>query len=674
MPPATPSSIATPPAGNPAGDETLRKAHDLLLATQKIGKLGSWQIDIRKDELSWSAEAFRIFGIEMTAAEKASHDLLLPVDAARRAQFLERMHPEDRAKVEKAYLDSIESHAAYSITHRLILPDKRVKVVLESCENYYADDGTPLRSLGTVLDITAQHEVQEALQVNERVLSGIFTNAATGICYADAKTGRQQFNARLCEMLGYTATELLQLDYHHFTDPEDAAKEDVLVADMRAGRLNCFHMDKRYIRKDGTRFWGHLGMSVVRSSDGDLVGFVMVVEDITERRQAQEALEKFNLELEQRVAQRTAELTARTNEIEGLVNSIPDTVLICDREGRSLLCHPPRPEDRPAFIARCPECDGGPCRNAMVQEIAQVIVARALTERQTVVQELERQFEGHRLWVEVRATPIGADRILVLLREITARKQMEQEIRANLERERELSSLRSQFVSVASHEFRTPLTAAVGSVGLLEHHGDRLSPAKRQELLDRIKLVHQRLIDIMDDMLVVSRAEAGRVSVETVKTDLVTFIQRILREVDESDRHQHRLVLQCAAPVVEVHTDIRLLQHILVNLISNAVRYSPHQTTVTVQLETAAESFAITVSDQGIGIPEGDRARIFDPFVRGSNVGQIRGTGLGLNIVKRYAELMGGQIRLLPTTVGAAFHLQLPALTVARPSQVPSET
>lgn len=673
MPPRPSSSIGTPPAGNPASDETLRKAHDLLLATQKIGKLGSWQIDIRKDELSWSAEAFRIFGIEMTAAEMASHDLLLPVDAARRAQFLERMHPEDRAKVEKAYLDSIESHAAYSITHRLILPDSRVKVVLESCENYYADDGTPLRSLGTVLDITAQHEVQEALQVNERVLSGIFTNAATGICYADAKTGRQQFNARLCEMLGYTATELHQLDYHHFTDPEDSAKEDVLVADMRAGRLSRFHMDKRYIRKDGTRFWGHLGMSVVRSSDGELVGFVMVVEDITERRQAQEALEKFNLELEQRVAQRTAELTARTNEIEGLVNSIPDTVLICDREGRSLLCHPPRPEDRPAFIARCPGCDGGPCRNAMVQEIAHAVTGRALTERQTVVQELERQFEGHRLWVEVRATPIGADRILVLLREITARKQMEQEIRANLERERELSSLRSQFVSVASHEFRTPLTAAVGSVGLLENHGDRLSPAKRQELLDRIKLVHQRLIDIMDDMLVVTRAEAGRVSVEAVKADLVPLIQHVLREVDESDQHQHRLVLKCAVSAVVVHTDTRLLQHILVNLISNAVRYSPRHTTVTVTLEATAESFAITVSDEGIGIPESDRARIFDPFVRGSNVGQIRGTGLGLNIVKRYAELMGGHIRLLPTTVGAAFHLQLPAVPVARPNQVRSD-
>ncbi|HET7534908.1 MAG TPA: ATP-binding protein, partial [Candidatus Didemnitutus sp.] len=136
--------------------------------------------------------------------------------------------------------------------------------------------------------------------------------------------------------------------------------------------------------------------------------------------------------------------------------------------------------------------------------------------------------------------------------------------------------------------------------------------------------------------------------------------QDVVAEAEIGDRHGHRFVFgqTGVAPVVPVDTN--LLHHILSNLLGNAVRYSPAGTTISIDLDLGETEFGLTVADEGIGIPEAERAGIFDPFIRGSNVGEIGGTGLGLNIVKRYVELMGGSVQLRPTGRGACFRLRIP--------------
>jgi len=187
-----------------------------------------------------------------------------------------------------------------------------------------------------------------------------------------------------------------------------------------------------------------------------------------------------------------------------------------------------------------------------------------------------------------------------------------------------------------------------------------MTPEKRAELLARMQRSLSRLTAIMNDVLTISRADAGRVAVKYQPLGLGRFVQDILRELEDGDRQQHRLVFSQAGGPDVVSTDSNLLHHILANLIGNALRYSPAGSTVTVSLVQAERTFAVTVGDEGIGVPETERARIFEPFVRGSNVGQIGGTGLGLNIVKRYVELLGGRVELLPTDQGAAFQVVVP--------------
>jgi signal transduction histidine kinase len=251
-------------------------------------------------------------------------------------------------------------------------------------------------------------------------------------------------------------------------------------------------------------------------------------------------------------------------------------------------------------------------------------------------------------------------RVLLLLRDISARKNQELGVAANLARERQLSEMKSQFISVASHEFRTPLAAAVGTLELLERHAAKLTETKRIELISRIQRSLGRLTSIMNDVLQLSRADSGRVKATRMNADLVRLVQDILHEVESGDGEKHRFVFESSGGPGPVPVDTKLTHHILSNLAGNAVRYSPAGTTVTVKLHIDEAAFTLLVADEGIGIPEGEREHIFEPFARGSNVGQISGTGLGLNIVKRYTELMGGTIALLPMARGTAFKVRIP--------------
>jgi signal transduction histidine kinase len=195
---------------------------------------------------------------------------------------------------------------------------------------------------------------------------------------------------------------------------------------------------------------------------------------------------------------------------------------------------------------------------------------------------------------------------------------------------------------------------------VLERHAARITEAKRVELLSRAQRSLSRLTTIMDNVLQLSRADSGRVTVKRIAIDLVQFVQDLIREVEAGDRHAHAFTFQPTGGGDAVPVDTNLFNHILSNLLGNAVRYSPAGTRISVTLDIGEQAFSLTVADEGIGIPEGERERVFEPFARGSNVGQINGTGLGLNIVKRYTELMGGRIELLRTERGAAFRVLIP--------------
>lgn len=300
--------------------------------------------------------------------------------------------------------------------------------------------------------------------------------------------------------------------------------------------------------------------------------------------------------------------------------------------------------DVPAFAASCVPLQDVDNRTTIEDEIA-FVEGRTIRRYSTQIRDQMDDYHGR----------------FYIFEDITGHKRLEAEIAANLEKERQVSAMKTRFISVTSHEFRTPMAAAMVSVDTLQNHLEQLAPAKRTELFGRIHTSMRRMTTMLDEVLVLSRMDAGRSRLNLEPIAPVAFTEAVIAEVQAGDRAAHRFEFHAEGSAGPFVTEPNLLHQILSNLLSNAVRYSPAGTPIVTSLAADCAGVRVTVEDRGIGIPEADRARIFEPFERGSNVGNIKGTGLGLNIVQRMTEKLGGTIAYEAVPVGGSrFILILP--------------
>ncbi len=236
--------------------------------------------------------------------------------------------------------------------------------------------------------------------------------------------------------------------------------------------------------------------------------------------------------------------------------------------------------------------------------------------------------------------------ILSFGQDITQRKRAEGELLKTLEREKKLSQLKSNFVSMVSHEFRTPLGIIQSSTELLRDFFEKMQLIERNEHLESITRNTRRMADMMEGVLVLSRLDAGKLDFQPTSLDLKTFFRRIVDEVLSATNRRCRIELSLNSVPSEVEADERLLGHIFTNLLSNAVKYSEPGASVYFTVEKNGPDVVCVVRDQGIGISEEDLQQLFTAFHRGSNVGTRPGTGLGLLLVKRCADLHRGNVQV----------------------------
>lgn len=215
-----------------------------------------------------------------------------------------------------------------------------------------------------------------------------------------------------------------------------------------------------------------------------------------------------------------------------------------------------------------------------------------------------------------------------------------------LGRERELSELKSRFVAMASHEFRTPLTSIQASVDMLRRYGDRMSEDQKLENLRGISREIATVTALLEDILTLGRADAGRLEFRPTAMDLRALCIDLIEKAKLLARPDHAFTFDCIGGCASVYVDEQLIRHIVTNMLTNAVKYSPKGGPIRLALRCAEAEITLSVSDQGIGIPSAGREHLFETFHRFSNVGAISGTGLGLAIMKRAAERHGGRIML----------------------------
>jgi len=231
-----------------------------------------------------------------------------------------------------------------------------------------------------------------------------------------------------------------------------------------------------------------------------------------------------------------------------------------------------------------------------------------------------------------------------LIRSINELETAKEHVSALFEKEKELNQLKTRFVSMASHEFRTPLSSIQLSASLIDKYTSKNDAASVEKHTTKIKNAINNLTTILNDFLSLEKLEAGKVEPTANWFDIISFAEEIVEEMQLISKQNQLIVYEHTGTSAQVFLDHNLLKNCIINLISNAIKYSGENTMIQFNTILRENELIVEVKDNGIGIPEADKINLFEPFFRAHNTGDIPGTGLGLNIVKRYVGLMNGTV------------------------------
>jgi PAS domain S-box-containing protein len=397
-------------------------------------------------------------------------------------------------------------------------------------------------------------------------------------------------------------------------------------------------------RKDGTLFPVEVSLNPFVDIESGKNYVAALVSDVTIKRESEDKLIEFAQNLEVKVEERTKELWQSEQLYKSIARNFPGGVIsIFDRSLRYLFA-----EGQGLFELGIETAD----------LIGQDYISRMDGSTAVKVKNnLEKVFQGEQLSFEVEvgkftylinAVPLvdndgKIDRILVVEKNITPQKQAEIRLQKNFEKERELNEMKSRFVSMASHEFRTPLTTINSSAGLIQNYLDKGMLDKTPKHIERIRNSVRNLTSILNDFLSIEKLESGKININLIECNLCDIITEVIEEFDQLKKRGQKIEINGSNELI-ILIDHSLIKNILINLISNALKYSPENGKVRVSFTDYENNILLEVSDNGIGIPESDKLKMFERFFRAANVTNIEGTGLGLTIVKRYLDLLGGKI------------------------------
>ncbi len=524
--------------------------------------------------------------------------------------------------------------------------------------------------------------------LNNDSFRALFDYASIGILIANSNGEIQMANKFIRQQFGYNEAEL------------EGKKVEMLIPprykDRHIGHREKFShnphsrpmglgMELSGLKKDGSEF--PVEVSLGNYTIGDKSYALAFINDITQRKETERAIVQLNAHLEEKVKEgsqslaltveqlgsqireterKDAELERVNVFLNNIWNHAGAMIIVCDKNGVIQFFNPAA--EKSLGYSAADMVNIGSLVSFHTEE---ELKARAAELSKELGKKVKPDFsvfaaitalnqgnneewhyvkkDGSTFFVSLNVTALKDTRsnvtsYLSIAIDISEKKIAETELRATLKKEMELNELKSRFVSMASHEFRTPLSAVLSSAYLLSKYTDADSQPQRDKHIQRIVSSVTSLTEILNDFLSVGKIEEGNIMAKFSEYDVKEQMIDLIQEVQHLLRRGQHISYRHNGNNTVVSLDPSMIRHIVINLLSNAVKFSPEQTAIELTTEKKDDIFQLSVKDAGIGIPKDDQAHLFKRFFRSSNVTNIQGTGLGLHIVSKYTELMNGNI------------------------------
>ncbi len=501
----------------------------------------------------------------------------------------------------------------------------------------------------------------ESTRIIEK-LSLVASKTSNAVTITDADGLVEWVNASFTEITGYALDDAKGRDMRFLQGPETEPSTVKRIAERLKEHRPVSEELINYT-KTGKKIWMKLSITPVFSETGEVKNFISIHSDISELKEYENSITSIARELASLIENANVPIfgidgAGRINEWNREAVSVlgfeKDQIIGANASTRILDASARLVFDKivyevmegiPAGSLELPIItrdkrklimlmSGSPRRNTSGQVTGGIFVAQNITE-----------LTEYRLNLEHKVT------------------ERTRELHEALSKERELVDMKSRFISIASHEFRTPLSTISIAAGLVRKHFQKLSPQEIEDKLQSVQKQVEHMSYMLDDVLLIEKANAGKLTVQKKEINIHEFFTSLCQEVEKSRGSTHIIRVQENLLVQTLLTDEKILRSIFINLLTNAIKFSPDAKGVDVELTSTVEYTSVKVKDYGIGIPEEDIVNLFEPFFRGGNVSAIQGTGLGLSIIRKSLDLVKGSISVTSVVgKGTEFNVTLPTL------------
>jgi PAS domain S-box-containing protein len=566
-----------------------------------------------------------------------------------------------RESVKKVLKNALEGKETANYEFPLFAKDgERVMVLLNSSTRRNAA-GEITGVLGVGQDITEIDKLRTASESIAKELRQFIETANAPIFGIDAKGKVNEWNQSSEKITGFKKAEVLGKDLVETYITEDYREAVKQVLDNALKGKETANYEFPLFTKDGRRVMVLLNSSTRRNADGKIVGVLGVGQDISQMDKLRTETEAVATELRQFIE--TANAPIFGIDADGKVNEWNQT---------------------------SEKITGFKKEEVLGKDLVETYITKDY--RKAVKQVLDNALKGEETAnYEFPLFTKDNQRVMVLLNSSTRRdadgkivgvlgvgqdiSQMDNyktnledtvkkrtfELENSLEREKELGKLKTSFVAMASHEFRTPLAAIQAATDVILRYKDKLSQEDIEKRLFKIKREVNDMKIMLEDILIIGKAESQKLQFNTIEQDLVDLVKNIVSDYQLTQEKEREIIYKISMDKIMLNVDSKWIKHIILNLLSNALKYSEAPASVIIEIRQEENEVILSVTDQGIGFSEKDQESIFEPFHRGQNVGNVQGTGLGLSVLQTAIDLHKGKIKVeSKLNNGSTFIVSLP--------------